>query len=272
MKRDAFEGVDDFGTAAVVEREGERGAGVGGCGLGRALHYLLHVFRQFVDAADEGQADVVAQHGFYFGGEVGLEEAHEEADFGAGAAQIVFEGKGVEGEIGKADAGGGFGDSADGFSAALMAEEALEAALVGPAAIAVHDDGDVARHAIGVQPAVDCQFFGRKLFHTAEWSWRRQLISPFNFERSTRVLRDAKTGRTQKRPLDGQPSLLRGAATAGGDFADLVEEQRALQRIDLEQQWRDLCDKGIREHVVRDVAAVCEELGQVHLERICKPL
>ena len=81
-----------------------------------------------------------------------------------------------------------------------------------------------------------------------------------------------KTGRTQSARQFVQPSLLCGAATAGGDFADLVDEHCALQRIDFEQEWSDLRDERIGEHILRDVARVCEELGQMHLERIGEPL
>jgi hypothetical protein len=37
----------------------------------------------------------------------------------------------------------------------LMAEEALEGAFAGPAAVAVHDDGDVLWDFFGVELAVD---------------------------------------------------------------------------------------------------------------------
>jgi hypothetical protein len=44
-----------------------------------------------------------------------------------------------------------------------MAEEALEGALAGPAAVTVHDDGDVLREAREVEGVVDRALFGREL-------------------------------------------------------------------------------------------------------------
>jgi hypothetical protein len=46
-----------------------------------------------------------------------------------------------------------------------MAEEALEGALAGPAAVAVHDDGDVLREAREVEGVVDRALLGRELMH-----------------------------------------------------------------------------------------------------------
>ena len=92
--------------------------------------------------------------------EVALEELHEEADLGFGAAKIVLKREGVEGEPGKIDARRGFDDVLDGFGAFLMAEEALKGVLATPAAIAVHDDGDVLRNFRRVELAVDAQLIG----------------------------------------------------------------------------------------------------------------
>ena len=114
-------------------------------------------------AADVGHADVVVVHALDVADEVGLEQLHEEADLGLGAAEIVFEREGVEGEPGKVDAGGGLDDVLDGFGALLVAEEALEGALAGPAAVAVHDDGDVLGDARGIELPIDGLLFGGEL-------------------------------------------------------------------------------------------------------------
>ena len=127
------------------------------------LHGVLHLGGELVGAADVGHADVVVVHALDVADEVGLEELHEEADLGLGAAQIVFEREGVEGDPGKVDARGGFDDVLDGLGALLMAEEALEGALAGPAAVAVHDDGDVLRKAREVEGVVDRALLGREL-------------------------------------------------------------------------------------------------------------
>ena len=113
-------------------------------------------------AADVGHADVVVVHPLDVGDEVVLEQLHEEVDFVLGAAQVVFEREGVEGDPGKVDAGGGLDDELNAFGALLVAEEAFEGALAGPAAVAVHDDGDVLRHARGIEGVVEGALFGRE--------------------------------------------------------------------------------------------------------------
>ena len=63
-------------------------------------------------------------------------------DLGGGAFP-VFGGEGVEGEVADAAVTGGLDDGADGLDAAAMALDAGEPAFLGPAAVAIHDDGDV---------------------------------------------------------------------------------------------------------------------------------
>ena len=80
-----------------------------------------------------------------------------------GAAQIVFKREGVQREPGQVDARGGFDDVLNGFGALLVAEESLERALARPAAVAVHNDGDVLRKARGVEAVVDGALVGGEL-------------------------------------------------------------------------------------------------------------
>jgi len=57
-----------------------------------------------------------------------------------------------------------------------MTEKALEGAFASPAAIAVHDDGDVLGNFGGIELTVDAKLFGNKLV-AAIWGaaccWRR---------------------------------------------------------------------------------------------------
>ena len=160
---DGAGGVDDLGAGAVVEREGEGGAGVAGGGLGGPLHGVLNFARQFLDAADVFHADVVVVHALDVADEVVAQQLHQEVDLGLGTAQIVFEREGVEGDEGQVNARGGLDDELDAFGALLVAEEALEGALAGPAAVAVHDDGDVLRDLCRVELAVEFGLFRREL-------------------------------------------------------------------------------------------------------------
>ena len=122
---------------------------------------------QLVGAADVVHADVVVIHALDIADEVGLQQLHKEADLGLGATEIVLKREGVEGEEGQIDAGGGFYDELDAFSALLVAEEAFEGALAGPAAVAIHDDGDVLRVAGGIKLPVDGGFVRGEFVETA---------------------------------------------------------------------------------------------------------
>ena len=130
--------------------------------LGGPLHGVLNFLGKFVSTTDVGHADVVVVHPLDVGDEVATQQLHEEVDFAFGAAQVVFEREGVEGDPGKVDTRGGLDDKLNALSALLMAEEALEGAFAGPAAVAVHDDGDVLGHARGIERVVDGALFGRK--------------------------------------------------------------------------------------------------------------
>ena len=155
-------GVDDLGAGTVVEGESEGGAGVFGRLLGGPLHGVLHLLREFMRAADVCHADVVVVHALDIGEQVAAQELHEEVDFIFGAAEVVFEREGVEGDPGEIDARGGLDDELNALGTLLVAEETLEGALASPAAIAVHDDGDVLRHARGIERVVEDTFFGRE--------------------------------------------------------------------------------------------------------------
>ncbi len=139
----AAEGVDQLGAATVVEGQGESGSSVGCRGLFGPAHLFLNLGGQLVGAADVLHADVVVHHALEVGLKISLEQAHEEVDLGAGAAEVVFQREGVEGEPGKADTRGGFGNQLHAVGALLVAEEALERAVACPTAIAVHDDSDM---------------------------------------------------------------------------------------------------------------------------------
>ena len=59
-----------------------------------------------------------------------------------------------------------FRSELDGLGSFLVAEEALEGALAGPAAVSVHDDGDVLRNARGIERIVDRALFARQFVDT----------------------------------------------------------------------------------------------------------
>jgi hypothetical protein len=79
-----------------------------------------------------------------------MEEAHKGGDFDLRSPPVVG-GESEEREGMDAQGGGGFDDAADGLDAVLVAGMARESAALGPAAVAVHDDGDVKRATISIR-------------------------------------------------------------------------------------------------------------------------
>ena len=120
------EGIDHLRPRAVVQGEGEGGAGVAGRHFLGPAHLVLHLGGQLVGAADVADADVVVHHALDVVFQVAPEQAHEEVDFGAGAAEAVLQREGVESEPRQADAGGGFRDELHALGALLVAQESLE--------------------------------------------------------------------------------------------------------------------------------------------------
>ena len=88
--------IDDFGAGAVVEREGEGGAGVLGSLLGRPLHGVLDFLGKLVGATDVGHADIVIVHPLNVSNEVVAQQFHQEVDFVFRTTKVVLERKGVE--------------------------------------------------------------------------------------------------------------------------------------------------------------------------------
>jgi len=160
--KDAADGVDDLGSSPVVEGQGEGGPSVLCRGFRGPLHGVLHLLWEVVGAADVGHADVVVVHALHIANKVALEELHEEADLGLGAAQVIFEGERVERQPGKVDAGGCFNDVLNGFGTLLVAEKSLERTFACPPAIAVHDDGYVLGNFCWVDLVIDTLLFGRE--------------------------------------------------------------------------------------------------------------
>jgi hypothetical protein len=155
LRGQGAKGVDHLRPAAVVEGQGEGGSGVAGGGVGGPGHLVLNFWRQLVGAPDVADADVVVHHALQVALQVAPEQAHEEADLGAGAAKIVFQRKSIEGEPGQADARGRLSNQLDALGALLMAEEPLQRAMAGPASVSIHDDGHVLRQALGLQGCID---------------------------------------------------------------------------------------------------------------------
>ena len=96
------------------------------------------------------EADIIFVDGGQFAFQVFAQQAHQKIDFGLRAAP-VFQREGVEGEARELQACAGFDDFAGGFHSGAMAGDARQMALLRPAAVAVHDDGDVLRQMFQVE-------------------------------------------------------------------------------------------------------------------------
>ena len=144
LRRDAFDGMDDFGTAAVVETEINDAASVVFGLLGDPIARLDDLLWKWCVATTKDDFDVVLHEGLELAAAKNDEDIHEVADF-LGATLEVFGRKDVEaGDFNTAieDMVGEFFKI---FEASVMALHASEAALFRPAAIAVNNNGDVGR-------------------------------------------------------------------------------------------------------------------------------
>ncbi len=141
---DGVHGVDDFGAATIVESDVQNHAGIGGGGFGGFAGVTLNAFGQFFGAAQEAHADVVTLDERQFLAEIFAEELHQELDLGFGSAPVLY-GEGIESEGLNFETCASFDGGAGGLRAGAVAGDAREMTLFGPAAVAVHDDGDVAR-------------------------------------------------------------------------------------------------------------------------------
>ena len=159
---DAARRARDLLACAVIEGDHEREPVIG-------LGEFLGLFEQPSDVGFEALAladDAHAHIALVQLGKIVADEAaqqpHQLADFG-GRPRPVLRAEGEDGDELDADLAGGANRAAHGFDAAAMALAARQTARRGPAAIAVHDDGDVTRHfecrrdgARGLRPRTSC--------------------------------------------------------------------------------------------------------------------
>ena len=141
-------GLHDVPAPAVVGRHVEGDGVVVHGGVLRHFDALLQLLRERADVTQHLQAHALGLHGLHFFFEVLDEQAHEGGHLVAGAAP-VFGAESKQGEVVHALVGAGLDQVAHTRSAFGMAHGARHVALLGPAAIAVHDDGDMARHVGG---------------------------------------------------------------------------------------------------------------------------
>jgi len=152
-------GIDKFGAAAVVESDRKNHTAVACGGVDGVARVLLDRERQVIGSAKEAHTNVVALDERHFVANILAKQLHEKFNFSFGAAP-VFDGESVEGEGFDVEASAGFDGGASGFGAGAVADNAGEMTLLGPTAVAIHDDSDMAGEAGNIEFFEKTGFFG----------------------------------------------------------------------------------------------------------------
>ena len=138
-------GADDFLAPAIVEGDHE-----GQARYCRAVRFSASssssadVGGQPLPLADDADADVVGVELGEIVPDEALQQAHQVGDL-LGRTAPVLGREAVDGQVADAEIAGGAHGAADRLDAAPMALEPRQPALGRPAAVAVHDDGDMRR-------------------------------------------------------------------------------------------------------------------------------
>ena len=133
---------DDLVPAAVVQAEIDLDLVVGAGAFLRLPAQLLQVRGQLAQVAEEAEADVVLLHIRQSFLQIAAQQTHDAGHL-LSAALPVFRGEGVDRQVLDAQGAAVIGDFAEGFRTGGMAGGPGQAPVLGPAAIAVHDDGNV---------------------------------------------------------------------------------------------------------------------------------
>ena len=139
---EGFHGINNLGAAAVAQGEDEVELGVRRGGFHHLAELALADGGEFLDAADVVESDALADHFIALLVEEIFQQKHEGVDLEGGAFPVL-RGKGVERQILNAGVEAGLDAALDGFRARLVACDARETALLGPTAVAVHNNGDM---------------------------------------------------------------------------------------------------------------------------------
>jgi hypothetical protein len=111
---------------------------------------LLQILGEFADPADTLQPDAVVEHFPEFSGEKPFEKPHERFNLILRSIPVLFR-ESIKREPGNADLTAGSHNGPHRFSALLMASDSVEGSLLGPSAIAVHDNGHMLRQFCRIQ-------------------------------------------------------------------------------------------------------------------------
>ena len=113
------------------------------------LQLVLDVGRQLFHPTDDAEPDVVGEQRIQLRAQIPLQQPHERADLGRRALPVLDRER-VKRQHLETETRGGLDRVADRIDPGAMALDARQVTLRGPAAVAVHDDGDVRRQPIEV--------------------------------------------------------------------------------------------------------------------------
>src|ERR1041385_1003080 len=131
-----------FGASTVIDRDVELHTAILSRVLDCVLQFSSYLRRQSIHVAHAGEANVVAHDLGKFTAQVDSQETPQCVDLSARALPVLDR-KSIERERLNAKAATGFDSSSDRFNAGLVACCARQTSAASPAAIAIHNDGDV---------------------------------------------------------------------------------------------------------------------------------
>lgn len=138
----ALHGLHDVQLAAVVDGDVELQAGAGGGLFFGAGDQALDGGAEAAFVANDAQLHALGFQGRHFALQVAAQQGHEAGHFVGGAAP-VFGAEGEDGEALHLALCAGFDEGAHPFGPGAVAKNGRQFALLCPAAVAVHDDGQV---------------------------------------------------------------------------------------------------------------------------------
>src|SRR5437868_14230464 len=144
QRRQLADGIHDIGAPAVIERHRESQLLVEACQLDGRSDLRFEMLRDALQAAKVADLDLLLVEVARLTIDEIAEDAHQSVDLARGARPI-FGGERVDRQITNALIGTLARDPADILGAGAVSGQAWQAAPLGPAPVAIHDDRDMAR-------------------------------------------------------------------------------------------------------------------------------
>ena len=136
----AAHGAHKLGAAAVVEGQVEHHVRIGRRAAQAVAQGRTGGQGQGLHVAQDVQADALALHAGHFLAQKFQQQGEQGRDFGLGPRPVLA-GKGVQGQVADAQTAAFGHDGAHGLGTGTVPHLARQTAGLGPAAVAVHDDG-----------------------------------------------------------------------------------------------------------------------------------